>query len=102
MRVSATLSTAQRRRSPGLRGGAAAKAEAKQAANKERVAWSRAEDAKIVECVQSFGLKWSRIAEQLPGRTVHAIRNRFHRLQTLQAEQAALAAASQSAAGAVR
>ena len=40
--------------------------------------------------------------DTLPGRTVHAIRNRFHRLQTLQAEQAALAAASQSAAGAVR
>ena len=79
---------------PRAAAGAAAKGEAKQAANKERLAWSRAEDAKIVECVQSFGLKWSRIAEQLPGRTVHAIRNRFHRLQILQAEQAALAAAS--------
>ena len=27
----------------------------------------------------------------MPGRTAHAIRNRFHRLQQLQAEQAAAA-----------
>ena len=30
-----------------------------------------------------MGHKWNKIAERLPGRTDHAIRNRFHRLQTL-------------------
>jgi len=74
---------------------AAAKAEGKVAAaaakaaqpKPERLAWTKAEDATIIECVQEFGLKWGRISAQLPGRTAHAIRNRFHRLQTLQAEQ---------------
>ena len=55
----------------------------------ERLAWSKAEDAEIIRCVQSFGLKWGRISQNLPGRTAHAIRNRFHRLQQLQQEQAA-------------
>ena len=55
----------------------------------ERLAWSKAEDAEIVRCVQAHGLKWGRISQNLPGRTAHAIRNRFHRLQQLQQEQAA-------------
>jgi len=33
--------------------------------------------------VSEMGHKWNKIAERLPGRTGHAIRNRFHRLQTL-------------------
>ena len=33
--------------------------------------------------VSELGHKWNRIAERLPGRTDHAIRNRFHRLQSL-------------------
>ena len=57
----------------------------------ERLAWSKAEDAEIIRCVQAYGLKWGRISQNLPGRTAHAIRNRFHRLQQLQAEQAAAA-----------
>ena len=70
----------------GGEGGAKAKAPAKPKA--ERLAWSKAEDAEIVRCVQAYGLKWGRISQNLPGRTAHAIRNRFHRLQTLQQEQA--------------
>ena len=41
--------------------------------------------------MQAYGLKWGRISQNLPGRTAHAIRNRFHRLQQLQQEQAAAA-----------
>ena len=33
--------------------------------------------------VQELGNKWAKIAERLPGRTEHAIRNRFARLQSL-------------------
>ena len=78
--------------SQGAAGDAAAKATAAKPAKpkQERMAWSMAEDAEIVRCVQMYGLKWGRISQNLPGRTAHAIRNRFHRLQTLQAEQAAL------------
>jgi hypothetical protein len=61
------------------------------AAKTERLAWSVAEDDLIVKSVQEMGLKWGKISELLPGRTAHAIRNRFHRLQTLQAEQKAAA-----------
>ena len=64
----------------------------------ERLAWTKAEDATIIESVREFGLKWGRISENLPGRTAHAIRNRFHRLQTLQAEQAAAATAASEGA----
>ena len=73
---------------------AAAAREAKEARaakpKPERLAWSKAEDAEIVRCVTEYGLKWGRISQNLPGRTAHAIRNRFHRLQTLQAEQASV------------
>lgn len=49
----------------------------------ERISWSRAEDDTILSGVSELGHKWNKIAERLPGRTDHAIRNRFHRLQTL-------------------
>ena len=49
----------------------------------ERVAWSKIEDATIVGAVEEHGLKWGLISAKLPGRTAHAIRNRFHRLQTM-------------------
>ena len=39
----------------------------------ERVAWSPAEDMRIIESVQQLGLKWSAIEKRLPGRTAHAI-----------------------------
>lgn len=49
----------------------------------ERISWSRAEDETILRGVSELGHKWNKITERLPGRTDHAIRNRFHRLQTL-------------------
>eukprot|EP00322_Chrysochromulina_rotalis_P013396 CAMPEP_0115853790 /NCGR_PEP_ID=MMETSP0287-20121206/13686_1 /TAXON_ID=412157 /ORGANISM="Chrysochromulina rotalis, Strain UIO044" /LENGTH=751 /DNA_ID=CAMNT_0003307879 /DNA_START=82 /DNA_END=2337 /DNA_ORIENTATION=+ len=49
----------------------------------ERISWTKAEDETILRSVAELGHKWNRIAERLPGRTDHAIRNRFHRLQSL-------------------
>ena len=49
----------------------------------DRVTWSRYEDELILRSVQALGHKWNRIAERLPGRTEHAIRNRYARLQSL-------------------
>ena len=49
----------------------------------ERVSWSRKEDETIVRSVSELGNKWHKIAARLPGRTEHAIRNRFARLQSL-------------------
>ena len=53
----------------------------------ERVSWSRAEDATIVHSVAELGHKWYLIAQRLPGRTDHAIRNRYHRLQAMSEDQ---------------
>ena len=36
----------------------------------------------IVQSVAELGHKWYLIAQRLPGRTDHAIRNRYHRLQS--------------------
>ena len=49
----------------------------------ERISWTRAEDATIVQSVAELGHKWYLIAQRLPGRTDHAIRNRYHRLQSI-------------------
>ena len=46
------------------------------------MSWTRAEDATIVQSVAELGHKWYLIAQRLPGRTDHAIRNRYHRLQS--------------------
>lgn len=48
-----------------------------------RVSWSRGEDSIIVTSVAELGHRWNTIAERLPGRTEHAIRNRYHRLTLL-------------------
>lgn len=53
----------------------------------ERVSWTKAEDDTILASVTELGHKWNRIAERLPGRTDHAIRNRFHRLQSILEDQ---------------
>lgn len=50
---------------------------------KERTSWTRAEDDVIVQCVAELGHKWFEIARRLPGRTDHAIRNRWSRLQSI-------------------
>jgi len=47
----------------------------------ERLGWTRAEDEAILRSVTELGTKWSKVAARLPGRTEHAIRNRFARLQ---------------------
>jgi len=49
----------------------------------ERISWSRTEDETIVRSVNELGNKWAKIAERLSGRTEHAIRNRYARLQSL-------------------
>ena len=45
-----------------------------------RLGWTRHEDDIILSSVNAFGPKWIEIAAQLPGRTEHAARNRYHRL----------------------
>ena len=49
----------------------------------ERSSWTRAEDDIIIAGVAELGHKWYEIARRLPGRTDHAIRNRWSRLQTI-------------------
>ena len=50
-----------------------------------RVSWSKHEDETIRERVGRMGPRWALIASDLPGRTGHAVRNRWHRLQNLDA-----------------
>lgn len=52
-------------------------------AQPERVSWSAAEDDMIMNSIEELGHRWQKIAERLPGRTEHAIRNRFARLMSL-------------------
>lgn len=46
-----------------------------------RHSWTTEEDLEIIRSVAANGRRWNRIAEKLPRRTEHAIRNRWHRLQ---------------------
>merc|ERR1711865_483854 len=72
-------------------GGAKAAAEGGAAKDKgakpERMSWTKAEDVNIVNGVHELGHKWYQIAQRLPGRTDHAIRNRYHRLQAMMHDQ---------------
>ena len=49
--------------------------------SEQRQSWTAEEDEIISSSVIEFGHRWNRIAERLPRRTEHAIRNRWHRLQ---------------------
>ena len=48
-----------------------------------RISWTQAEDAIIVASVHEMGHQWAKVAERIPSRTEHAIRNRLHRLYKL-------------------
>ena len=58
-----------------------AKAKKSAAKDTQRLTWSKEEDDIILQSVDEFGPKWLEIAARLPGRTDHAARNRYHRLQ---------------------
>mmetsp|Transcript_50559 Transcript_50559/g.163829 ORF Transcript_50559/g.163829 Transcript_50559/m.163829 type:complete len:423 (-) Transcript_50559:208-1476(-) len=45
------------------------------------MAWAPEEDQVILDMVQQEGPKWSRIVQQLPGRTVSSVRNRWQRIE---------------------
>eukprot|EP00307_Rebecca_sp_RCC1486_P007103 CAMPEP_0119428980 /NCGR_PEP_ID=MMETSP1335-20130426/41432_1 /TAXON_ID=259385 /ORGANISM="Chrysoculter rhomboideus, Strain RCC1486" /LENGTH=224 /DNA_ID=CAMNT_0007454685 /DNA_START=3 /DNA_END=673 /DNA_ORIENTATION=+ len=46
-----------------------------------RTEWSVQEDAIILHSVRNFGQQWSRFRAHLPGRSGHAIKNRYHSLK---------------------
>lgn len=48
--------------------------------------WTTEEDTFIVISVKAYGHKWNKIADGLPGRTDHAVRNRWQRLLKLEEE----------------
>lgn len=65
----------------------------------ERLSWTPHEDGTILSSVGELGHKWNKIALRLPGRTEHAIRNRYHRLQTSVADRRGPPPQSQSLQG---
>ena len=62
----------------------------------QRTSWTAMEDAIIRRGVAQVGTKWSVISAQLRGRTEHAVRNRWHRLQSAFASATVSAAAARS------
>lgn len=68
-------------------GGGSSSAHGSAAFRKERSSWTRVEDDVIVQGVAELGHKWFEIARRLPGRTDHAIRNRWSRLQSILLQQ---------------
>mmetsp|Transcript_4814 Transcript_4814/g.13966 ORF Transcript_4814/g.13966 Transcript_4814/m.13966 type:complete len:152 (+) Transcript_4814:2511-2966(+) len=52
----------------------------------QKPVWTRNEDQMIMDGVRRLGPKWNVIAQSMPGRTSHAVRNRWHRLQRFYAE----------------
>ena len=62
-----------------------------------RVSWNKHEDDIIRSGVGRNGPRWSLIAAQLPGRTEHAVRNRWHRLQCIDNPTGAINVLAQSA-----
>ena len=65
---------------------------------RQRHVWSEEEDRIIADAVARMGNKWSHIKDLLGcQRTEHAIRNRWHRLQSAAADEAAHASQSEYA-----
>eukprot|EP00325_Prymnesiales_sp_UTEX-LB-985_P008244 CAMPEP_0174711730 /NCGR_PEP_ID=MMETSP1094-20130205/12955_1 /TAXON_ID=156173 /ORGANISM="Chrysochromulina brevifilum, Strain UTEX LB 985" /LENGTH=554 /DNA_ID=CAMNT_0015910709 /DNA_START=64 /DNA_END=1730 /DNA_ORIENTATION=+ len=48
---------------------------------RRKIGWTNTEDLTILAAVRRVGTQWQRIADNLPGRTADAVRNRWHRLQ---------------------
>ena len=48
---------------------------------RRKIGWTNTEDLTILAAVRRIGTQWQRIADNLPGRTQDAVRNRWHRLQ---------------------
>lgn len=44
-------------------------------------AWDPEEDQTIIELLETFGPKWSKIVQSLPGRSVSSVRNRWQRIE---------------------
>jgi hypothetical protein len=44
-------------------------------------AWEPEEDNTIIRCLEELGPKWSKIVQQLPGRSVSSVRNRWQRIE---------------------
>merc|ERR1712006_59200 len=65
----------------------------------ERRDWTAGEDDMVRKGVATWGHRWRRIAEQLPGRSEDSIRNRWSRLKK---EEAGLAGAMPAALPAPR
>merc|ERR1712039_938117 len=63
-----------------------AKAEPASGVREVRVSWSPSEDAIIMNSVREFGHRWCQVAQRLPHRTDHAIRNRYRRLLSVAEE----------------
>lgn len=74
--------------SSGTRGPAAPRARREERPAEMRQSWTEEEDAIITSSVEECGHRWNRIAERLPRRTEHAIRNRWHRLRMKSVEGA--------------
>ena len=49
--------------------------------------WRPMEDLILLNAVKQLGSQWDRIAGMLPGRSAHAARNRFYRLQQQQQQE---------------
>lgn len=46
----------------------------------QRLTWTEDEDKQIAQYVAQYGRKWRNLCGYLPGRSAHAIRNRYARL----------------------